>query len=51
MSTKSLSEEIHERMYKDRIEKIELLGGKSREELIRKANTLKSHRRTYPKTS
>lgn len=51
MSRKSLSEEIHERMYKDRLEKIGVLGGKSREELIRKANTLNTRRRTDLKTS
>lgn len=43
---KRLSEEIQEKMYKDRIEKIELWGGKSREELIKKANTLRTHRKT-----
>lgn len=38
MSHSSLSEEIQERMYKNRIEKIQLMGGKSREELIKRAN-------------
>lgn len=42
---KSLSEQIQEKIYKDRIEelnkRIELWGGKSREELIKKANTRK----------
>ncbi len=44
MGNKRLSEEIQERMYKNRIEKIELWRGKSREELIKKANTIRIHR-------
>lgn len=36
---KSLTEEIQDKMYKRRIREIKLLGGKSREELIKKANT------------
>lgn len=51
MSHSGLSEEIQERMYKNRIEKIELLGGKSREELIKKANTLNLTRKNRSKHS
>ena len=36
---KRLSEKIHEKMYENRLRRIELLGGKSREYWIKKANT------------
>ena len=34
-----LSDQIQERMYENRLRRIELLGGKSREYWIKKANT------------
>lgn len=46
-----LSEEIQEKMYKNRMEQIKILGGKSREELIKRANSLNLHRKNYPKPS
>ena len=46
---KRLSDHIQEKMYKNRMERIELLGGKSREELIKKANTLKIYRKIQNK--
>ncbi len=49
MSYSGLSEEIQERMYKNRIEKIQLMGGKSREELIKRANTLDLIRKSRSK--
>lgn len=42
---KSRIEEIQEKMYKRRIREIELLGGKSREYWIKKANTQMTFRK------
>ncbi len=39
MKDKRLTEKIQDEIYKSCLEKIKLRGGKSREELIKKANT------------
>ncbi len=46
---KSLTEEIQDNIYKKRLEIIKVRGGKSREELIKKANTKIIHRKKMKK--